>query len=66
MTRQSPTPPPAKRLLTAKQIADIYSVSRDFIQRQPADELPKIKISRRLVLYDVNDVEAFFARRRVA
>ncbi len=59
-----PTPPPTKRLLTTKQVAEIYSVSVDFIQRRPVDELPKIKLGRRTVLYDVVDVEAYFRRYR--
>lgn len=64
--KQSPSPPPAKRLVRYRQAASMYSVSIDYLRRIPADELPRIKASARLILLDVDDLEAFFRKRRVA
>ena len=57
---------PAKRLLTRKQAADVYSVTVEFLERQPVTELPKIRAGHRTVLYDVDDLEQFFKRRKAS
>lgn len=54
---------PPKRMLSARQAAHIYSVSEDWLRRQVG--LRRVKIGRKLVRYDVDDLENFFRLRRV-
>jgi hypothetical protein len=54
-----------KRKLRRAEAAEVFGVSEDYIKRIPLAELPVERISRRLVLYDVNDLEAYFSRYRV-
>jgi hypothetical protein len=41
-------------------------VSSDYLKRVPVSQLPVERVSRHLTLYDVNDLEAYFAQFRVA
>lgn len=61
-----PSPPPTKRLVKAVVAAQIYSVSTDYLHHVPVDELPRIKLGHRSVLFDINDLEMYFQSKKVA
>jgi len=56
---------PAKRLLKPRVAAEVYGVTTLFLHRVPMDKLPRIKLGHRTVVFDVNDLEAFFKTKRV-
>lgn len=65
--------PPAlpKRQLTAEEAAQVYGGSPDFYLSQPLEELPRCDTrprggrGRKVVVFRVEDLEAFWERRYV-
>jgi hypothetical protein len=63
---KTPPPPPTKRLVKTSVAAQMYSVSTDYLHKVPMDELPRIKLGHRSVLFDINDLENYFQSKKVA
>lgn len=64
--KTAPAITPAVRLLKTKDAARVYGVTPLFLHRVPVDQLPRVKIGYRSVLYDVNDLEAYFKSRKAS
>jgi len=54
-----------KRFLYVEEVAHVYAVSDDFLRAIPVDELPRHVRGPRTILYDVVDLERYFARFRM-
>lgn len=51
-----------KLLVRPSQIEQLTGVSPDFYERIPRSELPRIEYSSKMVLYEVEDLLAFWRR----
>ena len=60
------TPDLPKRYLTTAEACHVYGTSPDFLERVSVADLPRSRRGHRTVLYDVADLEMFFAKYRVA
>lgn len=54
-----------KKFLRPGEAAEMYSVSVDWLAKQPADVLPRIKIGRKMTLYAMADLDELFEQHRV-
>lgn len=55
-----------KRFLTMTEVCHVYSTTPDFLETVSVAELPRNRRGYRTLLFDVIDLEAFFAKFRVA
>ena len=51
-----------RRALRPEAAAFVYGVSEDFLAERPVDQLPRLRVSPKLTLYFVDDLERFFRR----